>query len=99
MLHHTKVLSAASGWVLAVTLMIVATIDHTYILMAWSLLAALAAFVPTSLLITDYHRARVIAAMTEALRYERNRTDDLILAVATEFAAAELPRLEARRRI
>jgi len=98
-MHHAKVLSAATLWLLAIMLMVDASIDGASALRGWAVLAALAAIMPTLWLIMDYNRNRLRDEMLAALTAERGRTERLIEAVACEFARAELSDLDSRRSV
>lgn len=84
---------AVAGWVLAVTLMVVATTDQAQYLRGWSILVAMAAWIPTHAIIVC-HAVAVERELTQrAFREERLRTDRLIQAVAVQMAAADVPRI------
>lgn len=108
MLHHFKVLWAASGWMLTMTLAVFAVSDATPDLYRLAILVAFVACVPTYWIMFDDHREKVIRAVEEIaaeqrayteelIAKERGRTDELIIRVAQEFAEAELPRLQVHR--
>lgn len=99
MLHHARVLLATILWVTAVLLMIEASIEGEWSLRGWATLSAIAAFVPTIWIIIDHAASRVCRTIELQMREERLRTEELVLAVACEFAQAEVPRLESRRTV
>lgn len=91
-----KLFSAGAGWMLALGLMVLATITDITALRGWSLLVALVAWVPTLLLVIERDRARELDETMDLLEQERRRTERLIQAVAVQFAEAELPRVGER---
>lgn len=104
-----KVLIAASGWMLTLTLMAFSAKDNEVTLYAWAVLTAFVACVPTYWLMFDDHRAKMAAIVEEIIARERDvtdemiqreriRTEELIVRVAQQFADAELPRLQVHRR-
>jgi Na+/melibiose symporter-like transporter len=95
--HLAKPTLAVAGWVLAVTLMVVATTGHDEYLRGWSVLVAMAAWIPTHAIIVC-HAVVAEREMTQrALREERLRTEQLIQAVAVQFASREVPRIRPDR--
>lgn len=95
MQHHLKVLAATAGWIIAVTLMATAETGGQR---AWALLLTVAAAMPSMWLIFDYNRNRLRDEFVDALKQERRRADRLVVAVAQEFAEAEMSRVGPRRR-
>lgn len=79
------VLSAVCGWLLSITLMVVALVDGGWELAACSLLLGHMSCMPVGALI-----------VRSAIARERQRTEDLVEAVAAQFAAAELPHIGRR---
>lgn len=93
MLRYAKMLSATAGWVLAITLAIQAPPGHR----GAAIFVAIVAFIPTVWLIVDCAADSVCRSLAEVIVAERKHTEELVLAVAVEFAQAELPRLEDHR--
>lgn len=95
MLNHrlAKTATAFGGWVLAITLMAVASIDQESYLRGWALLIALVAWIPTHSLIVGAAIQNAHDRTEEALRLERLRTEQLIQAVAVAFAENEVTRI------
>lgn len=92
-MNHLKALSAVTFWTLAITLAAQADPGQ------WgeAIFVATVACVPTIWLMIDVAAAQVTRAMTEAVRAERAHTEELVLAVAVEFAQAELSHLSVRK--
>lgn len=89
MLQHIKIMSAIMTWTLAITLAAQADPGR------WGLaiFVATIACVPTFWLMIDAAADTVCLSVTEAVRVERVHTEELVLAVAIEFAQAEITRL------
>lgn len=97
MLQNVKILSAVTTWTMSLTFAWQAKPGQ------WGLaiFVATIACVPTFWVMIDLAAATVTKTITteivEAVRAERQHTEELVLAVAVEFAQAEVTRLAERR--
>lgn len=94
MLHYLKILSAISTWTLAVTLAVLAQPGR------WGLciFVATVACVPTFWLMVDAAADNVCRKTVQTIHDERKHTEDVMLAIAVEFARSEVPRLRSHSR-
>lgn len=98
-MFHVKMLCAGAFWMLAVTLMVVATGEGLAYLRSWALLAALIAWLPTHSLFACHERERLSDEVEQMLMLERRRTERLVQALAVEMAEADVAKIAHHSRV